>query len=328
MPLKTVSVVLVEPVAVFEFGVAVEVFGLDHQDPALPNFEFRVCAEEPGRPLATKTRSGLAVVADHGLDVVPDSDLVIVAASPIRAVGDYPPAVIAAIREAHARGATLLSLCSGAFLLAAAGLLDGRRCTTHWMYADLLRSQFPLLEVDENALFVDDGDLITSAGTAAGIDACLHLVRRELGSRVATRKARRMVVPPLRDGGQRQFVDTPIPECTADSLAPLLTWMVADLRREHSVAALARRAMMSERTFARRFVAETGTTPHKWLVKQRVLQARTLLEESDLSVEQIADRVGFHSAVVLREHFRREVGIPPVDYRRRFVGPPRLAAAG
>lgn len=329
MVLRVVSVVLVEPVAVFEFGVAVEVFGLQHNDPGYPHFEFRVCAEEPGRPLQTKTASALTVAATHGLDSVPGSDLVIVAATPVRTEDSYPSAVLSALQQAHAGGATLMSLCSGSFLLAAAGLLDGRRATTHWLYADLMRQQFPAVEVDANALFVDSGDIITSAGTAAGIDACLHLVRRELGNAVATRKARRMVVAPLRDGGQQQFVEVPVPECSADSLAPLLTWLVGHLEEDHSVASLARRAMMSERTFARRFSAETGTTPHKWLSRQRVLHARTLLEESDLGVEQIADRVGFNSAVVLRDHFRREVGLAPVDYRRRFVSRvPSLSAVG
>ena len=163
--------------------------------------------------------------------------------------------------------------------------------------------------------------MVTSAGTAAGIDACLHLVRRELGTAVATKIARRMVVPPQRDGGQQQFVEMPIPECSADSLAPVLTWVLSNLAEPHSAASLAKRAMMSDRTFARRFAAETGTTPHKWLTQQRILAARSLLEESDLGVEQIATRVGFNSGVVMREHFRRGIGLAPVDYRRRFVPP-------
>ena len=321
MTLSKVSVVLVEPIAVFEFGVAVEVFGLDRSEDGVPPFDFRVCAERPGVPLETKNISPFTITATHGLDAVAGSDLVIAAATLVRDRDEYPVAVVQALRDAYAAGATLLSLCSGSFLLGAAGLLDGRKCTTHWMYADLMGAHYPEAIIDPRALYVDDGDLITSAGTAAGIDACLHLVRRELGTAIATKIARRMVVPPQRDGGQQQFVEMPIPAVSGDSLTPVLTWVLLNLAEPHSAASLAKRAMMSDRTFARRFTAETGTTPHRWLTQQRILAARSLLEESDLGVEQIAARVGFNSAVVMREHFRREVGLAPVDYRRRFVTP-------
>ncbi|MCA0295760.1 MAG: helix-turn-helix domain-containing protein [Actinobacteria bacterium] len=318
MALQRVSVIALEPVSVFEFGVAVEVFGLDRSDEGIAPFDFRVCGVEPGRPLATKNRDPFTITPTHGLDAVAESDLVIVSPNlPARGAG-YPPEVLDALRAAHARGATLLSLCTGSFVLAAAGLLDGRRCTTHWLYADQLQRRYPNLDVDPRVLFVEDGPIVTSAGTAAGIDACLHIVRRELGAAVANRIARRMVVPPQRDGGQQQFVENPIPACTADSLAPLLAWAAERLDLDHSNASLAERAVMSERTFARRFQAETGTTPHKWLTQQRVLAARDLLERSDLPVEQVADRVGFGSAVVLRDHFRRATGLSPVAYRRRF----------
>jgi transcriptional regulator GlxA family with amidase domain len=300
----------------------VEVFGLDRSDDGVPTFDFRVCAERPGVPLETKNVSPFTITASHGLDAVAGSDLVIAAATQVRERDEYPATVLQALRDAHADGATMLSLCSGSFLLGAAGLLDGRKCTTHWKYADLMQEHYPEAIVDPRALYVDDGDLITSAGTAAGIDACLHLVRRELGTAIATKIARRMVVPPQRDGGQQQFVEMPIPEYSADSLTPVLTWVLENLAEPHSAASLAKRAMMSDRTFARRFTAETGTTPHKWLTQQRILAARSLLEETGLGVEQIAARVGFNSAVVMREHFRREVGLAPVDYRRRFV-PPR-----
>ena len=316
MALRKVSVVLVEPVAVFEFGVAVEVFGLDRQDDGVPDFDFHVCSTTPGVPLETKNRSAFTIVASDGLDVVPDSDLVIVAPTTPRP--EYPAEVIEVLKTAYDNGATLLTLCSGSFILGEAGLLDGRPSTTHWMYADAMAERFPAAIVDPRVLYVDDGQIITSAGTAAGIDACLHFVRRELGTAIATKIARRMVVPPQRDGGQQQFVEVPIPESTADSLAPLLAWVVEHLDDQHSAASMARRAMMSERTFARRFTAETGSTPHRWLTQQRVLAARSLLEESDLPVEQIAGRVGFNSAVVLREHFRRQIGLAPVEYRRRF----------
>ena len=318
MALQRVSVIVLEPVALFEFGVAAEVFGIDRTDDGLAPFDFRVCGEQPGVPLAGKHTDPISITPRHGLDAVAGSDLVIVSATLVRADSDYPPEVLDAVRGAHREGATVLSLCSGSFVLGAAGLLDGRRCTTHWMYADLMQRRYPTAVVDPSVLFVEDDRIVTSAGTAAGIDACLHLVRKELGSGVATKIARRMVVPPQRDGGQQQFVEAPIPACAADSLAPLLEWAVANLDQEHTVASLSTRALMSERTFARRFAAETGTTPHKWLNQQRILAARGLLEQSDLSVEQIATRVGFNSAVVLREHFRRTIGLPPLAYRRRF----------
>jgi len=222
------------------------------------------------------------------------------------------------LRKAEARGAILLTVCSGAFVLGAAGLLDGRPCTTHWRYVKKFEDQFPLAKLDADVLFVDDGNIITSAGTAAGIDACLHLVRRELGSAVATRIARRMVVPPQRDGGQRQYVEVPVPESSGESLQPVLDWMVDNLTVDHTVPALARQAQMSERTFARRFVAETGTTPLKWVTTQRVLRARTLLEQTRMGIEQIAAESGFGTAALLRHHFRRVVGVSPQDYRRTF----------
>ena len=318
MALKRVSLVTLPPVAIFEFGVAVEVFGVDRRDNGIEPFDFRVCAVEPGVPLPAKDVDPFTITPQHGLEEVPDSDLVIVSATLVREDADYPPEVLDVLRAAHANGATLLSLCSGSFVLGAAGLLDGRRSTTHWIYTDLMQRRFPATTVDPSVLFVEDDRVITSAGTAAGIDACLHLVRKELGTAVATTIARRMVVPPQRDGGQQQFVDLPIPECASDSLAPLLDWLVEHLDEDHTISSLATRAMMSERTFARRFAAATGTTPYKWLTAQRVLAARSLLEESDLPVEQIASRVGFNSAVVLRDHFRRAVGVAPSDYRRRF----------
>ena len=315
------SVILVEPVAVFELGIAVEVFGLDRTDDGVPAVDFRVCALQAGVPLATNTASGLAVTASLGLDAVSGSDLVIVAATSVRPRAEYPPEVLEVLRSAHAAGSTLLSICSGSFVLGAAGLLDGRACTTHWRHVGELARAYPLAQVDPRALYVDDGSIVTSAGTAAGIDACLHVVRRELGSAVATKIARRMVVPPQRDGGQQQFVEMSVPPCTAESLSPVLAWVLDHLAEPHTASSLAKRATMSDRTFARRFSAETGTTPHRWLTQQRIVAARGLLEDSDLGVEQIATRVGFNSAVVLREHFRREIGLAPADYRRRFVTP-------
>jgi transcriptional regulator GlxA family with amidase domain len=312
--LKKIAVVLMEDVAVFEFGVLSEVFGLDRTDDGVPAFDFKVCSTRPGEPMRTSSHS--AVIAPYGLDELVDADLVAIPATTWRQ--DYSEEILDALRAAEARGAILLTVCSGAFVLGAAGLLDGRKCATHWRYADKFRAQFPKAQLDADVLFVDDGNIITSAGTAAGIDACLHLVRRELGSAVATRIARRMVVPPQRDGGQRQYVDLPVPESSGESLQPVLDWMVENLTTEHTVPYLAKRAQMSDRTFARRFVAETGTTPLKWVTTQRVLHARTLLEQTKMGIEQIAAESGFGTAALLRHHFRRVVGVPPQDYRRTF----------
>jgi AraC family transcriptional activator FtrA len=314
--LKTVAAIVIDRVAPFEFGVLCEVFGIDRTEEGVPAVEFRVCGERPGEPVRTSV--GAMLVPDLGLDAVAGADLVAVPASNIR--DEYPAAVLEVLRKAHDQGSTLLSVCSGAFILGAAGLLDGRHCTTHWRHTEELQERFPTALLDPDVLFVDDGSIITSAGTAAGIDACLHFVRRELGSHAANAIARRMVVPPQRDGGQRQYVELPIPECTADSLAPLLAWLLGHLKTEHTVADLAQRANMSERTFARRFVAETGTTPNKWLTMQRVLHARQLLEDTQLSVDEVADESGFGSAALLRHHFNKIVGVAPKDYRRTFGG--------
>ncbi|MGV9668227.1 helix-turn-helix domain-containing protein [Nocardia niigatensis] len=315
--LSKVAVVLNDNLAMFEFGVVCEVFGLDRTTDGLPAFDYRVCGVEPGKPLKSSS-PGIHVTPEYGLEELRDADLVAIPAFPIFAGNPIDPRVVDAVRDAAEAGATVLTVCSGAFLAGAAGLLDGRKCTTHWRYVDLLAEQFPAATVDPDVLFVDEGNLITSAGTAAGIDACLHLVRRELGSSVANAIARRMVVPPQRDGGQRQFIERPVVDCSSDSLSETLHWMGEHLELPHTVEALAARSSMSTRTFARRFAAETGTTPVKWLTGQRVLLAKQLLEDTDLDLESLAHRCGFGSGALLRHHFQRVVGIAPVEYRRRF----------
>ncbi|MGL5864903.1 MAG: helix-turn-helix domain-containing protein [Dermatophilaceae bacterium] len=314
--LRSVAVVLQEPVALFEYGVLAEVFGLDRTDEGVPAFDYRVCSEE-GRPL--DARNGTTVTAEHGLAAAADADLVAIPATP--ASWAPTPAVLGVIRAAVERGAWVLSLCSGAFALGAAGVLDGRRCTTHWRYATELQARHPRAAVDPDALYVHDGVVITSAGTAAGIDACLHVVRLELGTAVATTIARRMVVSPHRDGGQRQFIERPVPTTEAESVGPVLVHVLETLDQAHTVAGLARRAAMSPRTFARRFVAETGTTPHQWITDQRVLRARALLEETDLTVDQVAREAGFGSAALLRHHFTRCTGLSPTAFRSQHRVP-------
>jgi transcriptional regulator GlxA family with amidase domain len=312
--IKNVSVLVLDGLAVFEFGVICEVFGIDRSAEGVPNFDFKVCGPEPGLPLRTSV--GAFITPDHGLDSLVGADLV---AIPAISGPTYMPEALDAIRAAADAGAIILTVCSGAFVAGAAGLLDGRPCTTHWMHADELARMYPTARVDRNVLFVDDGNLITSAGTAAGIDACLHLVRRELGSEVTNTIARRMVVPPQRDGGQRQYIDQPIPVRCSDSFAPHLDWILTNLDKPHTVATLAKLASMSARTFARRFVEETGRTPMQWVTDQRVLYARRLLEETDLDIDRVADKSGFGTATLLRHHFRRVIGVTPSDYRRRFA---------
>ncbi|CAM4526687.1 helix-turn-helix domain-containing protein [Nocardia ninae] len=319
--LSKVAVVLSERMAMFEFGVLCEVFGMDRSADGLPSFDFKVCGAEAGKPLHSTT-PGITVTPEYGLAELAKADLVAIPAASTK--DGFDPRVVGAVRDAAAAGATVLTVCSGAFLAGAAGLLDGRKCTTHWSYVDLLAERHPEATVDPDVLYVDAGNLITSAGTAAGIDACLHLVRRELGSSVANAIARRMVVPPQRDGGQRQFIERPVATCTSDSLIPTLEWMNANLDLPHTIEDLAARSTMSTRTFARRFAAETGTTPVKWLTNQRVLLTKHLLEETDLGLEQIATRAGFGSGALLRHHFQRLVGIAPTEYRRRFGAMPEV----
>ncbi len=297
--------------------MACEVFGIDRTDDGLPAYDFAVVAGEPG---TLRSEAGFTLQTDSGLERLRAADLVIVPAHADHRCdrGDWPPALLAALRDVVDRGARVLSICSGAYILGAAGLLDGRSCTTHWRKARELAVMYPAAKIDPKVLYVDAGEIITSAGTAAGIDACLHLVRKEQGGRVANAIARRMVVPPQRDGGQAQFVERPVAEPACDTLAEVLEWMVRHLDQQVSVGQLAELAAMSPRTFARRFVQETGTTPQRWLIGQRILLAEQLLEDSDLTVDAIADRAGFGNATALRHHFRAWRATTPHAYRRLF----------
>ena len=332
--LSNVAAVVLDNFAPFELGVVCEVFGVDRSDDGLPAFEFAVAAGEPG-PL--RSVMGFTLQTPFGLERLASADLIAVPAIDGSlygtGAGTFPEPLLAALRAAVHRGARVLSVCTGAFVLGEAGLLDGRRCTTHWRHASALAQRYPSALVDPDVLYVEDGPVITSAGTAAGIDACLHVVRQEQGSRVANAIARRMVVPPHRDGGQAQFVERPLAECSADTLTDVIKWLSAHLDQQVTVAELADMAHMSPRTFARRFVQETGTTPLRWLTGQRILFAQQLLEETDESVDRIAVLAGFGNATAFRHHFRAWRATTPYAYRRTFragwrgAGAPSAASA-
>jgi transcriptional regulator GlxA family with amidase domain len=312
--LTNVAALVWDGVAPFEFGVLCEAFGIDRREDGIPVLDFDVCAPAPG---PVRTSIGFTINVEHGLARLEEADLIGV---PAMGRNDgLPEGVAQALRRAHARGARILSVCSGAFALGEAGLLDGLECTTHWKYTDELAARFPEAKVVPEVLYVDAGQVVTSAGTAAGLDASLHIWRDEYGAAVASAVARRMVVPPQREGGQAQFIDRAVPACDAETLGPLLAWIVENLGDELDVESLARRSLMSSRTFARRFRAETGATPHAWVTGQRVLRAEQLLERTDRPVEWIAAEVGFGNAATLRHHFTRVRGISPQAYRRRFA---------
>ena len=320
--LERVAAIAVPGFSVFELSVACEVFGIDRSDTGGPSFDFTVCTATPG--IVPAKQGGVDIVVEADLEATRDADAVVMAAYSVE-TGQVPEPVLEALRAAHARGAWIVGVCSGTFAIADAGLLDGKRCTTHWMYTDRLAARVPSATVSPDSLYVEDDRIITSAGTSAGIDACLHLVRRELGPAAAIQIARRMVVPPHRDGGQAQYVEQPLP-VAADSLAGLLDWILDHLSEELTVPEVAARAFMSERTFARRFRAETGTTPAAWIARQRLLRAQELLEGTSLPVDEVAERSGFGTAAALRHHFSSSLRTTPVAYRRRFQAPASTTA--
>lgn len=315
---KTVAIVVQDGAEPFGLGSLCEVWGEPyHADDDNPVFDLRVCTPRPGRVRGT---SGFDLHVEHGLEATQDADLVCF--SPKYDFLDFDPLVLDTARAAHDRGATVFAHCSGTFTLAEAGLLDGLECTTHWRYGERLAQMYPKAIVRPDVLYVDAGRILTGAGAAASIDASLHLMRRWYGAKVAATTARRIVVPPHRDGGQAQFVRTPMKSVEAESLGGLLEWASGNLDQQLSVERLARQAHMSPRTFARRFRDETGTTPLQWLTIQRLALSEELLENSDLSVEQIATRIGFGNAATLRHHFAAHRGTTPQQYRRTFCGVP------
>ena len=314
-PIRSVAILALPGVQPFELGVAWEGFGIDRTDDGVPPYDTFVVSEKRRVP----TAAGYTLDVEHRLDRAASADLIIVPA--VLDYADGTAAVQELLRSSVARGGRVMSVCSGAFTLGAAGLLDGRDCTTHWRYADELAARYPKARVNPNVLFVCDGPVLTSAGTASGLDLCLHLIRADHGEEIARRVARRMVMPPHRDGGQAQYVDAPIRTRDADPLAPLLDERGSELQYEHTVETLAERVAMSPRTFARRFRAETGTSPHLWITHQRVLLARRMLEEGDDPIDTVADRCGFGTGAMLRHHFGRIVGVSPASYRRTFRQP-------
>jgi AraC family transcriptional activator FtrA len=298
----------------FEFSCAAEVFGLPRPELGPGWYRFETSAAKRRK---VNGQYGISVRVDGGLErLVAAGTIVVPGWQGVDA--PVPASVVDALRAAHARGARLLSICSGSFVLAATGLLDGRRATTHWRYADQLQRRFPRIRVDPDVLYVDEGQILTSAGSAAGLDLCLHLVRRDYGPTVANQVARRLVIPPHRDGGQAQFLPRPVDKLERGSLSELMDQMRRRLGEPLRIADLARLAAMSERTFMRRFQAATGMSPADWITRMRVDCARELLESTALSVDFIAARTGLGTSTTLRHHFRRKVGVSPVEYRRRF----------
>ncbi|MCP2169760.1 helix-turn-helix domain-containing protein [Goodfellowiella coeruleoviolacea] len=321
---RTVSVLAYDGMTAFEMGIVTEVFGLLWPDSERPWYRLTICAEQ-ARPV--RVTGGATLHTRYGLDTLASADTVVIPSVKDVAV---PPSreLVTALRRAHERGARVVSICSGAFALAAAGLLDDRPATTHWRYAAELQRRHPRVRVDPNPLYVDDGDVLTSAGCAAGLDLCLHLVRKDFGAEVANRVARNMVVPPHRDGGQAQYIASPVAACPGDDrIARSMAWALEHLNTPITVPELARRAALSERSYLRHFTRATGTTPSRWLISQRVQASLALLESTDTPIEEIAAAVGFDTAATYRHHFTRALHTAPTAYRRTFRNRARLTGA-
>lgn len=309
-----VAAVAYDHLCTFEFGCAVELFALPRPELEVPWYDFAVCAAERG-PI--RAAGGIAVQVSHSLRLLDRADTIVM---PGWRDADEPPPpeLVRRLRQAYDRGARLCSICSGVFVLAAAGVLAGKRATTHWKYVDRLASRYPDIRVEENALYVDEGQVLTSAGSAAGLDMLVHLVRKDFGAKIANQVAQRLVIPPHRQGGQAQFVTRPVASDERGRLAKLLDWIRAHLSAEHTIESLAEHASMSARTLQREFKAATGLAPYAWIIRERIERAKELLETSRLPAQRVAERVGMGSAESLRHHFRALVGTTPVQYRARF----------
>jgi transcriptional regulator GlxA family with amidase domain len=312
--MHTVAAVIDQGALTFDLAIPCEVFGLDRSDIASPWYEFQLVAAGEAR---VRTQTGFTIEAPHGLSALARADTIVVPGWSAPEV-DPRPELVEALRAAHDRGARVVSICTGAFVLAAAGLLDGRRATTHWLYADALQRRFPRVELDPGVLYVTDGNVMTSAGTAAGIDLCLHIVALDYGADVAAAVSRRMVMPLFRSGGQAQYVDAPLPAPGGDEMGELLGWAVEHLPAGLSVADLARRASVSPRTLTRWFRRSTGLAPGEWLQAERLRLARRLLETTDEPVESVARSAGYETAVAMRAQFAARLHTSPRAYRGSF----------
>jgi AraC family transcriptional activator FtrA len=313
-PRHIVAAVAYDRLCTFEFGCTVELFALPRPELGVPWYDFAVCAAEPG-PI--RAMGGIVVEVSHSLRLLERADTIVIPGW--RDADEAPPAeLLRKLRQAYDRGARLCSICSGVFVLAAAGVLAGRRATTHWKHVERLAERYPDIVVEPNALYVDEGQVLTSAGSAAGLDMLVHLVRKDFGAKVANQVAQRLVIPPHREGGQAQFVPRPVAADDRGRLAKLLDWIRIHIAVEHTIESLAERASMSARTLQREFKAATGLAPYAWIVRERIERAKELLETTRLPPQRIAERVGIGSTESLRHHFRACVGTTPARYRARF----------
>jgi len=316
-----IAVLAFDGISPFHLSVPCMVFGEHHGGLDMPLFDLKVFLAQPGRTVSeVRTSAGFGIHVKHGLPALGKADMVVIPSwhDDLRPA---PPALLQALRQAHARGARIVGLCLGAFVLAEAGLLDSRSATTHWALSKAFLERYPHISLDPNVLYVDHGDVITSAGTAAGIDCCLHVLRSTYGADVAAHVARRLVVAPHRQGGQAQYIEQPLPVlATDDRLSKVLEWMLAHLAEPQQLDQLAQRALMSRRSFTRHFQQQTGTTVGKWLLNQRLAQAQRQLETSKRAIDDIAADTGFGSGLLLRRYFGREFGLSPSAYRRAFQG--------
>jgi transcriptional regulator GlxA family with amidase domain len=311
-PTHRVAVLAIDGVYPFELGIPSRVF-----EAADGLYEVVTCSVD-GRPV--RTNSDFSITVEHGPEALRTADTVVIPPFTTAAVPPEVPQTVVQALASVTPGTRLISICTGAFVLAAAGLLDGRPATTHWMVADLFRARFPQVALDPDALFIDDGDILTSAGAASGLDVCLHIIRKDHGSEVANQVARRCVAPPWRDGGQAQYIQHPVPETTASGTATVRRWALENLHEPMTLTDLAEHSHMSLRTFVRRFTEEVGMSPGRWLIQQRVDRARHLLETTNLPVDEIAGQVGFAGGTSLREHLHAAIGVSPLAYRRTFRG--------